>query len=66
MIYNVPSEIPIVDLKEGLMNAEVEEIPVLEANQLGKPNQAGLILSKSVLFILPGSILVEKYFYLTN
>ena len=60
MIYNVPPEIPLLDLKEGLMNSKGEEIPVLEAFRLGKPNEAGLVLSKSVLFILPLSTMVEK------
>ena len=62
MIYDVSTEIPLADLKEGLMNSKGEEIPVLEAFRLDRSNEAGLVLSKSVLFILPLSTMVEKIF----
>ncbi|KAK2702125.1 hypothetical protein QYM36_019255 [Artemia franciscana] len=62
VIYNVPPEISLADLKEGLMNTKGEEISVLEAFRLGRPNEAELVSSKSVLFILPLSTMVEKIF----
>ena len=51
-MYNIPPEIPIQDLKEGLSDRTGNPIPVADVTQLGKPDANGQKLSKSFLFTL--------------
>ena len=52
VVYNIPPEIPIQDLKEGLSDRTGNPIPVADVTQLGKPDANGQRLSKSFLFTL--------------
>lgn len=52
VVYNIPPEIPIQDLKEGLSDRTGNPIPVADVTQLGKPDANGQKLSKSFLFTL--------------
>ena len=52
VVYNIPPEIPIQDLKEGLSDRTGNPIPVADVTQLGKTDANGQKLSKSFLFTL--------------
>jgi hypothetical protein len=52
VIYNIPNDIPKTDLKDGLMNCKGQKISVSKITRLGKPNNDGIYISKSYLFIL--------------
>jgi hypothetical protein len=42
VVYNVPPEIPIPELKEGFLGRAGNTIPVEDVTQLGKPDFNGL------------------------
>ena len=64
VVYNVPLEIPIQELKEGLSDRAGNIIPVEDVTQLGKPNSNGLKTSRSFLFTLKEKINIPEKLFL--
>jgi hypothetical protein len=64
VVYNVPLEIPIQELKEGLSDRAGNTIPVEDVTQLGKPNSNGLKTSRSFLFTLKEKINIPEKLFL--
>ena len=64
VVYNVPPEISIQELKEGLSDRAGNTIPVEDVTQLGKPNSNGLKTSRSFLFTLKEKINIPEKLFL--
>ena len=64
VVYNIPPEIPEAELKEGLMTANGEDIPVKAIHRLGKPGINTPQTSRTVLFILDGHPQITQQIFL--